>query len=207
MKKTQKGFALLETLLILIVIGILGAVGWYALHTKHQTDQILSQADKISQSTPAESSSAAYFKCVSNPDEPNNAGVIDKKTYACTVDGRTYNAPAFSTANIVGYRNLPGSVKSTVSTYAKNIYETCLSVGEPGAGIPPVPTKIAAVQDDSFVILETGGCADEAVIVLKNAEGNWAELTSMTLGSPNTCNKLKALDIPPTLLKETGWCS
>lgn len=52
MNKTQKGFAIVETLLILIVIAVIGGVGWYALHTKNQTDKILSQADKISQSTP-----------------------------------------------------------------------------------------------------------------------------------------------------------
>lgn len=52
MNKTQKGFAALETLLILVIIAIIGGIGWYAIHTKHQTDKILSQADKISQSTP-----------------------------------------------------------------------------------------------------------------------------------------------------------
>jgi hypothetical protein len=53
MNKTQKGFAALEALLILIIVGVISGIGWYVLHTKHQTDRILSQADKISQSTPS----------------------------------------------------------------------------------------------------------------------------------------------------------
>lgn len=52
MNKTQKGFALFEGLLIFIIIAVIAGVGWYAIHTKHQTDKILSQANKISQSTP-----------------------------------------------------------------------------------------------------------------------------------------------------------
>jgi hypothetical protein len=48
----QKGFAVLEGFLILVIIAVISGIGWYAIHTKHQTDKILSQADKISQSTP-----------------------------------------------------------------------------------------------------------------------------------------------------------
>jgi hypothetical protein len=52
MYKSQKGFAVLEGFLILVIIAVISGIGWYAIHTKHQTDKILSQADKISQSTP-----------------------------------------------------------------------------------------------------------------------------------------------------------
>lgn len=54
-KKTeaqQKGFAVLESFLIMVIIVVVSGVGWYAIHTKHQTDRILAQADKISQNTP-----------------------------------------------------------------------------------------------------------------------------------------------------------
>ncbi len=51
-RKAQNGFGLIEVALVIIVIGVLGATGWYALHTKDQTDKILSQADKISQELP-----------------------------------------------------------------------------------------------------------------------------------------------------------
>lgn len=54
-KLNQTGFAPLEALLILVIVGVVGGIGWYAIHTKHQTDKILSQADQISKSTPVKS--------------------------------------------------------------------------------------------------------------------------------------------------------
>jgi hypothetical protein len=61
-KFNQKGFAALESLLILVIIGLIGGVGWYVVHTKHQTDKILSQADKISQSAPQKTTSTTESK-------------------------------------------------------------------------------------------------------------------------------------------------
>jgi hypothetical protein len=52
MYKSQKSFAVLEGFLILVIIAVISGIGWYAIHTKHQTDKILSQADRISQDTP-----------------------------------------------------------------------------------------------------------------------------------------------------------
>jgi hypothetical protein len=61
---TQKGFAALEGFLILVIIAVISGIGWYAIHTKHQTDKILSQADKISQSTPVKSTKSTSDKLV-----------------------------------------------------------------------------------------------------------------------------------------------
>ncbi|HEX5448017.1 MAG TPA: hypothetical protein VFW90_02335 [Candidatus Saccharimonadales bacterium] len=44
MNKTQKGFAALEGLLILIIIAIIGGTGWYVWHSKNQTDNTLDRA-------------------------------------------------------------------------------------------------------------------------------------------------------------------
>jgi hypothetical protein len=48
----NSGFAAIEGLLILIIFAVIGGVGWYVIHTKHQTDKILSQANKISLQVP-----------------------------------------------------------------------------------------------------------------------------------------------------------
>jgi hypothetical protein len=45
----QKGFAALESLLIIVVVAIIGFTGWYALHAKKATDKSLTTA---SSSTP-----------------------------------------------------------------------------------------------------------------------------------------------------------
>jgi Tfp pilus assembly protein FimT len=55
----QSGFALIEAFLILVIIAVISGVGWYALHTKHQTDKILSQADQVSKSTSVSNSKSS----------------------------------------------------------------------------------------------------------------------------------------------------
>ena len=52
MNNNQSGFAILEALLILVIVAVISGVGWYAVHTKHQTDKILAQSEKTSQSVP-----------------------------------------------------------------------------------------------------------------------------------------------------------
>lgn len=50
MNKTQKGFAVLESLLILVIIAIIGGTGYYVWHSKAQTDKNLDNASNSSQS-------------------------------------------------------------------------------------------------------------------------------------------------------------
>ena len=52
MNKTQKGFAALEAILIIVILVIIGGTGYYVWHSKQQTDKTLSQAEKTSQITP-----------------------------------------------------------------------------------------------------------------------------------------------------------
>jgi type II secretory pathway pseudopilin PulG len=49
MDKNQKGFAVLETLLILVIIAMIAGTGWYTWHTKNQTDKILNEASNSAQ--------------------------------------------------------------------------------------------------------------------------------------------------------------
>lgn len=52
MKTTQKGFAALESLLILVIIAILGGTGYYVWNTQKQVDKTDAYTQRISQSTP-----------------------------------------------------------------------------------------------------------------------------------------------------------
>lgn len=45
--KSQKGFALLESLLIIVILAILGFTGWYVWHAKQNTDKIASQNNTV----------------------------------------------------------------------------------------------------------------------------------------------------------------
>jgi hypothetical protein len=93
MNKNQKGFAVLESLLILIIIATIDGIGWYAIHTKHQTDKILAQSDKISQSTPVgssktDSSSQKYFTISQWGIRAPYSGSL-KLQYTLSNDGKT----------------------------------------------------------------------------------------------------------------------
>lgn len=50
MKRSQKGFGVVEGIFILVVVGILGFVGWYVWQSKNNTDNTLNVADSTSNS-------------------------------------------------------------------------------------------------------------------------------------------------------------
>lgn len=56
LKNSQKGFGLIEGLLIIIAVTLIAFVGYYVYHSQQKSDQTLNQATTASQSSPAESS-------------------------------------------------------------------------------------------------------------------------------------------------------
>jgi len=60
--KNQKGFAVLEGLLILVIVGILAGTGWYVMKAKDQTDKTLGQTSNSSvQPAKASATSQKFF--------------------------------------------------------------------------------------------------------------------------------------------------
>jgi len=56
MKRNQKGFAVIETLLILVIVAMIAGVGCYVWHTNRQTKATLDAASKSAASTPPKTS-------------------------------------------------------------------------------------------------------------------------------------------------------
>lgn len=52
MKSNQRGFAIVESLLIVVIIGLLGGVGYYVWHAQKQANDTLQAASKVAQSSP-----------------------------------------------------------------------------------------------------------------------------------------------------------
>jgi Tfp pilus assembly protein PilX len=48
MSKNQKGFSVVEGLLILVIVGILGGTGWYVWNSNKKTNDLLNSVDKSS---------------------------------------------------------------------------------------------------------------------------------------------------------------
>lgn len=61
MRRAQKGFTVIETLLVLILLAILGFTGYYVYQTKSNTNSTYNSAAKSSQ-TPASSTNKFVFK-------------------------------------------------------------------------------------------------------------------------------------------------
>ena len=55
MKKNQKGFSLIEGLLILVIVGLLGGVGWYVWQSSEKTKQSLENVSTVDLKTPVSS--------------------------------------------------------------------------------------------------------------------------------------------------------
>lgn len=55
MKENQKGFGVVEGLLILVIVGLIGFTGWYVWHIKQNTDKINNKAAAVAASTAAQS--------------------------------------------------------------------------------------------------------------------------------------------------------
>jgi Tfp pilus assembly protein PilV len=120
MNENQKGFGIIEISLVIIVAGVLGATGWYAFHTKHQTDQILNQAQNETESIPTVSKSINNFnECASDLNNklqgsyPEVCVAKNGKKFTQAVklpEGKSQYSPA----DAVNF------VKSTYSTYIKS---------------------------------------------------------------------------------------
>ncbi|MDB5164931.1 MAG: hypothetical protein JWL89_557 [Candidatus Saccharibacteria bacterium] len=57
-KMDQKGFSLVEGLLVIIAVALVAFVGYYVYHAQSQTNKTYSVASKVAQSTPKKSASS-----------------------------------------------------------------------------------------------------------------------------------------------------
>jgi len=49
--KEQAGFSAIETILVIVIVGAIGFVGWYVYHSKQNSDAVLNTASTVSAST------------------------------------------------------------------------------------------------------------------------------------------------------------
>ncbi len=103
-KRLQSGIALLETVLLIVIVGLVAFVVWYAFHTKNSTDNTLNGAANTQQSVPPK-------KSASSNSTSTTTQVVTTKTdskgiqYLADSSGKTlytYGADSANTSNCTG---------------------------------------------------------------------------------------------------------
>jgi Tfp pilus assembly major pilin PilA len=70
MIKNQKGFAVLETLLILVIIAIIGGTGYFVWHSRNQTNNSLDNTTKVNQTDQSQKSQSSNKSTVLTSYDP-----------------------------------------------------------------------------------------------------------------------------------------
>jgi hypothetical protein len=79
MKKNQKGFSALEGLLIVVIVGMLGGVGWYVWHSQQQVDKTYFQTSNSSVRPRPKISSTTSPQSSTNKEDPNKDYLVIKE--------------------------------------------------------------------------------------------------------------------------------
>jgi hypothetical protein len=136
MKLSQKGFAALEGLLILVIIVIIAGTGWYVWHSKSQADKNLNAAVNSSQSSPNRSKKTASSlpKKINAPatvdydtvDAPSGVGItsasdVDK------LDGASNSFKDFVKDKVA--KHSPSPCGNAYGLFVKKIYKDQFALG------------------------------------------------------------------------------
>jgi predicted lipoprotein with Yx(FWY)xxD motif len=105
LKKSQKGFAPVETVLILVIVGLVAFIAWFAFHTKSNTDTTLDLAGssqiappQSKKNEPATNSKAASDIVVTKTDSKVGQYLADSKGKTLY----TYGADTTGVSNCTG---------------------------------------------------------------------------------------------------------
>jgi predicted lipoprotein with Yx(FWY)xxD motif len=125
LKKSQRGFAAVEALLIIVIVGLIAFVAWYAFNTKSSTDETLNNAAN-SQISPTKKNN----KQTSTNSESSSQAVTTKSDskqgqYLADKDGKTLYTYGADTS---GVSNCTGSCMSTWPPYTATSTNTYPSI-------------------------------------------------------------------------------
>lgn len=187
MRKNQKGFAIIEITLILVVVAIIGGIGYYVWHTKTLTDKSLSLSDNSVQSlsnepeytnqNPDSMPLDAFNDCAKT--QKNGATLNDLgTTLNCTSkEGYKYNQPALETIRTVSanfsrptYAQLPESFRAFIVAMApQDCSFNNVSIDS------PKDSAAKAMQAGNYLKIAIG-CGGAGTFDYKLSNGTWGKL-------------------------------
>lgn len=172
MNKSQRGFALIEGLLIILILVFLGFAGYYVWHTQKNTDKSSKNALSASQNTTS-SSETAFYNCVkhSNGGTPVGARLDDSlKTLTCQyVNGYTYS-PKYTHSALAPVKTV-SQQSSTLSDWHSapdNLKNAITSLAPAGACTSSKSVTIAG----DFAVFDYGCDGGDKKLFMMNS-GQW----------------------------------
>jgi uncharacterized protein HemX len=75
LKQDERGFGHLEAILVVVIVAVIGFVGWYVYHAKQNTDKSLDAANSTSNNTGPRFTSKSQKAASSNSGDTSNASL------------------------------------------------------------------------------------------------------------------------------------
>lgn len=138
--KKQLGFSLVEGLLILVIIGLVGFIGWFIYNAKNSAAKSLDTSSKVSNTQPAKAQTInSFYSCWQAV-----GSVTQTIPSTCVYNGKSYTSPSkFDKEQILNLGKVPAAIAGPVITAAQAAFNKCL-----GSGLPAQQAQIVVVQDN-----------------------------------------------------------
>jgi cytoskeletal protein RodZ len=160
MKKQPKtkGFSTIEGLLILVIVLILGGVGWYVWHSTNDANKTLNEADKTS----------------------NSQALPKQQSTTSTKTAKSYNPSVVS--KIANFDNASDSLKEAlVNVYYNDAKKVCDEENaqvSPDARLDYVITVQKMVRDD---FAKVQFCGSGGSSIMAKTGGEWKNIGSLAM--------------------------
>jgi type II secretory pathway pseudopilin PulG len=204
MKKTQSGFSIIETLLVVVILGMLGFTGWFVWHAKQNTNKTLSETNAAQTTAPKVAAITTFAECKAS------AGSVMQETYpetCVTKSGKSFTGPSTSSASTssaqkIPYSEAPAGLQSTILAFSKT--NGCVNDGKivdsNGNEVNPAVTYQADAYAETAI-----GCDSPAATLFVYTNDTWQEVESSQGGF--SCDTLKKYDISADFLKTASGSS
>jgi hypothetical protein len=142
MNKTQKGFAHIETLLILVIVIMIAAIGWFVWHSRQQADKSYDAASNLSVSasaskkkaTPASTSSTSQISTknlISYTGNNSSSGIaVQSASDIDKLEGASDSFKDFIKDKLNKNNNSPSPCGNAYGLFVKKIYQDMFALGD-----------------------------------------------------------------------------
>jgi len=177
MKRHQKGFSAVETVLALALIGVITAVGWYVYNRNQKTDQ------------PKTTSAVTTFE------QCKTAGHQVDDTYPerCSANGQTFvNQQQLAAKGSKPYSELPADLQIAILKTYKTDYPDCVKNNKITSYDGKESTLTASYKADAAIAQLS--CEGGSAYFFAKEGTTWKKVTTTQMGFD--CALLKKYDIP-----------